>query len=461
MNKFILTFIILLFSISNSFSQSDYTTGRSTQLYWTHRPDIADSCYEFTFLNDMPIFPFVPCAVSIQLQYFNDCNFGKYYIFDSVNQTKIHNPLSATLVRQTPQKGIVDTICGNFPPLNIGGNSANFWVRAKTSPLRRRVVYKGLAYLPEGCNKWWFFTTTSGGGPDGQITYYPNGTLEDMSVFYPMLDKSNIDSIGYDNYTQHSRTFGISDQNILCRNLNNESKMGNSSIRFVNPPLTYCSKNQKIEYCPGPLDPDGDSIVILITDILKNDVGNFWSYQDSAGNNSNHFYTFDSYYAPLPGQTGPNPIRYNPINNPFDTDSTFVLDNSTGRTTFKAKREMFVTLMYVAKEYRGAVVTPFHQYRQVYTFPFYIESCAPVGVANAVKAVAFTIVPNPAADKTEIRCSETFTSVEILNTFSEVVFKRRKIDATNNIEVNTIDWPEGIYLVTIDGRYSSKLVIHK
>jgi hypothetical protein len=67
-------------------------------------------------------------------------------------------------------------------------------------------------------------------------------------------------------------------------------------------------------------------------------------------------FTENRYFAPLPGQTGPNPLRYNALNNPFDTDSTFHLVDSTGKITFAAQSVMEPILSYTIKEYRNNIL---------------------------------------------------------------------------------------------------------
>jgi hypothetical protein len=79
----------------------------------------------------------------------------------------------------------------------------------------------------------------------------------------------------------------------------------------------------------------------------------FFSPTDSAGNPVSEVFTSNRFFAPLPGATGPNPPRFNAQNNPFDTDSTFHVTDSTGKTTFTAQSAMQPVLYYSAKKYRN------------------------------------------------------------------------------------------------------------
>jgi hypothetical protein len=81
--------------------------------------------------------------------------------------------------------------------------------------------------------------------------------------------------------------------------------------------------------------------------------GPFFSPTDSAGNPVSEVFTNNRFFAPLPGATGPNPPRFNAQNNPFDTDSTFHVTDSTGKTTFTAQSAMQPVLYYSAKKYRN------------------------------------------------------------------------------------------------------------
>ena len=86
--------------------------------------------------------------------------------------------------------------------------------------------------------------------------------------------------------------------------------------------------------------------------------------ENSVGTPVADVFARENYYAPLPGQTGPNPIRYNSVNNPFDTDSTFNVVDSTGKTTFTAKSAMEPVLVYKAREYRNGKFVSENYYLQ-------------------------------------------------------------------------------------------------
>ena len=335
-----------------------FTRGGASQIYWNWRPDIADSCYEFTFVNYISATSssssFCPY---INMFYWNDCDYGKNYIDVAPNGLAIVPPLHDTLYRVTSYTGIVDTFCGFNAPYNAG--TAINTVQT-TSPHRKELIYRGLVYLPEKCKNWHFLI----GHYDYLCVSFSDRILNcfngsDISPYTNL--KSNYDSLFYDMYRNRLNKVALA-YGIYSCSMNNLDFPDNSSIRFTSQPMYYFRTDKPVEYNPGPYDPDHDSIEITISDTLKSThvgisgpgyIGEFFMKTDSAGVPNADVFTENHYFAPLPGQIGTNPFRFNAENNPFDTDSTFHLADSTGKTTFTAKSEMEPLLYYKAKKYRN------------------------------------------------------------------------------------------------------------
>ena len=349
----------LFFLFVTSFQTSDaelFTKGATSQIYWNWRPDIADSCYEFTFVNyKTGALAFTNYCSKITLFYWDDCDYGKNMISDS-NGMAIIPPLHDTLYRITHPAGVIDTFCGYNAPYDYG-LTTNF--SETTSPHRRMVVYRGLIYLPEKCRNWHFVISEFNGFC---VSYADEVELYNNTSYGFINTKSNIDSLCFDTYTGNIEPPMII-RGVYGCSMNNLDFPNNSSVRFTSPPIYYYATDKLVEYNPGPYDPDHDSLSITITDTIRtssilvsssgpNFIGNFFRQNDASGNPYDKVFTENVYFAPLPGQIGPNPLRFNAQNNPFDTDSTFHLVDSTGRTTFNAQSTMQPILYYSAKKYR-------------------------------------------------------------------------------------------------------------
>lgn len=360
--KIFLTLSVLLISIS-SYSQV-YTTGGASQLYWKWRPDIADSCYEFTFVNIKSTSNTTVTenyGANINMFYWNDCDYGKNSMVIDSTGYAIVPPLHDTLFRITSPYGILDTLCGYDVPYNTGSGVAGGF--ETNSPNRRQLIYRGLIYLPEKCRNWHFAIGNFIGwcvGNCHRITICHNATAALSTI---TNTKSNIDSFYYNTYYDSIMIKGGL-YGIYGCSMNNLDFPNNNSVQFISPIMYYFPTNKKVEYNPGPYDPDFDSLVVSIPDTILSDdwllktssigvVPHFFDLTDANGNPSSDVFTDNHYFAPLPGQSGPNPVRFNAQNNPFDTDSTFHLVDSTGKTTFTAKSEMQPLLYYSAKKYRN------------------------------------------------------------------------------------------------------------
>jgi len=355
-----LIFLSLIIGAYLNLKSQAFNRGESAQMYWTYRPDIGTNCYEFTYESyltrngsSIPDYH----SNGINMYYWNDCNYGKTWIGAS-DTGFVNEPLHITLARSVNPYGIIDTFCGFDMPYNTASESP-VDDDLLDSPHKKMLQYKGIVCLPEKCNQWHFAI--------GAYKYVCIDASDKAGIFANIVTSSdtfvlsNIDNLCYSPYfgsmTNSSGGWGV----VGC-SFNNTNYPDNSSARFLSPPAYYFSIGKEAEYNPGPYDPDHDSISITIVDTMKTTlmlltwppgVRNSFKVNDTAGNPYPDVFTYNIFFAPLPGQTGPNPIRYNAVNNPFDTDSTFHIIDSTGEVTFTGQSVMYPILYYRARDYRN------------------------------------------------------------------------------------------------------------
>ena len=353
--------IILIASFNITDAQQKYTAGGYGQMYWDWRPDIADSCYEFTYINyrftSEHAYDNTICS-SITLYFWDDCNYGKNYINGYwPGNTYTNVPLHA-LLSPTTSTAVFDTFCG-YPVIHNNIASAQ-----RREPNRRKIIYKGLVYLPEKCKNWHFILGAYNNscsidfGCDAEWLVAKKASASYVNVL------SNLDSIIFDTFTgQQEKGPHIVNGFYGC-SFNNVDFPNNSSPRFLSTPIYSFQWKQNVECNPGLYDPDHDSMYVQIADTIRQTLRfryapmptpfpiDGFSVTDWNGNPSPDVFLNKMYYAPVPGATGPNPQRYTP-ENPFDTDSTFLLDHQTGKTTFKANSIMEPALFYSVKDYRN------------------------------------------------------------------------------------------------------------
>jgi len=355
--KIILAILFILTSIFSN-AQQVFTKGASAQLYFDWRPDLGPDYYEFTYKTLTPASSTNHIhSNTINLYFWDDCNYGK--LFMGASDTGFTNePLHDTLFRMVPQYGLLDTFCGYDTPymtsLPYGST-----IELTISPHRKLLVYKGIVHLPEKCNQWHFV-----------IGAYKNvcfdiseraGLMPNRVVPTDTFLRSNLNENSFYPYYMNERQSSLANS-VVGVSFNNSNFPDNSSIRYLGQSAYYFPVGYDVTFNPCPYDPNHDSLEIAIIDTIKSTnwltqwssgIWKFFKINDSAGNPHQEVFTNNLYYAPLPGQSGPNPILYNSINNPFDTDSTFVLVDSTGETRFTAQSEMDPILYYRARDYRN------------------------------------------------------------------------------------------------------------
>jgi len=183
---------------------------------------------------------------------------------------------------------------------------------------------------------------------------------------------TNLDTVDYWNYP-NIPGMGIAYGSWAIAQIN--SFISNSNPYFLSYPVAHFPKGVPITYKQLAVDPDGDSLV--------------WSSLHMVFGDTVHGFKPPSFWAPfavqkecptapnlglpsspvstgmkkvpgyqcIPGTgTFPNCLRYDPVYNPFDTDSTFYLNPQTGDVTFTAQSSpQYAWLLLRCDEYRNGV----------------------------------------------------------------------------------------------------------
>lgn len=369
--RFYITFLIINLNLMLIQAQpTQFTLGGAQQLYWNWRPDISDSSYEFILetYNTVNYSQLTTCS-RIGIYYWNECTYTKPY-FNCTNTspgvvTCANNLLYDTLFKVTTGNGEFDSLCGYINPYNFGMSGiADTYTR--TSPNRFKVRYKGIITLPEKCSKWHFSIgdiNLFDCNGTGDIAYRTSNRRPSGSS--PAFELSNIDSFTYIGWYDSIQAMPVNMGSFHMVTLNNLDFQNNNSPRCLHTPWHVSPIGQKSIVSPAPFDPDHDSLDIQIADtIFSNPLPNsypsanwiFFVMQNANGDYSNNLFMFKNWFAPLPGQTGTNPLRYDAKYNPFDTDSTFQLDPQTGEVSFVAQSEMHPLLYFSIKDYRNGIL---------------------------------------------------------------------------------------------------------
>ena len=358
-----------------------------------HRPDIADSAYEFFYrLNDANyaykriVSPLITFTISngyqAELVLTDSCG-GRFHIVDTFDMT-IHLPnigryISDT-IHQNPYTGYPNTAsihqnCSGLPADTITRLNGEFtWFPMDTMTYQREYWYSKIIYLPYTCGKW-------------QIHRYPGGVSFPPTTTsnYPQIDTSTnmrFDCIPntYATTPPYVYVYGGNDSVHMLSHypLIQFSNLVSNQMPHYLSQLDYrCPINKWTSIPLNAVDPDGDSLVFSASP--GNAVGWATSYrgQDAAQYGEIlPFYAHTQYnmttlqwdtlalqmdtlwdgYQCIPGSANqfPNCVTYNHVNNPFDCDSTYSVDPQTGEIRFFSKtvgQHVYVTVR--VDEYRN------------------------------------------------------------------------------------------------------------
>ena len=390
MKKNIIIIIVLAFSLcyGDINAQLDpflnYQMVGGSEIILIHRPDIGDTAYQVRFRINRPCHS---CAnnqygfTSPNVLSFTDtCNY-KYQNFNvtyfaGVNSNNKHAQLFINpYTGDSLQVPLYKQCAAGYPPIQLQPPGYQLIIAPiqDTFLLLRDYWYDTIIFLPEKCGKWQVvnygvayngFVNFAVGGFAG----YSIGTNVDTTDFF---------DYGITGWSYDQR--GVTQINTL---------VPNSNPYFLSLPTGIYRKGVPAVYKQNPIDPDGDSLVFKSIDLVYYDTVWKWKPQSywqpfipHLKSGIPYYLGIDSVegglrkvpggYACVPG-TGPYPScnRYDPVYNPFDTDSTFYLNPSTGDISFTAQSSpQFVHLLLQCDEYRngtwvGAV------YRRVNFFIF-------------------------------------------------------------------------------------------
>ncbi|MBL7753994.1 MAG: hypothetical protein JNM44_05910, partial [Chitinophagaceae bacterium] len=253
---------------------------------------------------------------------------------------------------------------------NFGNGSGNIQPGFRdTFELLRDYWYDTLVNLPEPCGLWQIH--------DGGIAPWWSGTSycgygSGPSAFgSDFWFGSNVD-------TNYSPTYiygnGVPNgADVSCKNgvTQINTSVANSSPYFLSYPTGVFVRNVPSFYAMNAVDPDGDSLVFSSISLVFPDsaqgnrpMSHFTPWAPfrqcidySASGNDTVITCFRNlnYLCP-PGSVYPNCPRYDPVYNPFDTDSTFHINPNTGDITFIAKSAPQSPDLYIrCEEYRNGV----------------------------------------------------------------------------------------------------------
>lgn len=370
MKRFHLLVLLHFWGLFAHAQPTQFTAGGAQQLYWNWRPDISDSSYEFVLETYNAVyFSSLNSCSRVGIYYWNECTYTKPY-FNCTSTSPgvvscVNNLLFDTLFKVTPGYGEFDSLCGYSNPYNFG-MSGNTDTYTRTSPNRYKLMYRGVVTLPEKCSKWHFSIgdispfDCNGMGDFAVRTSNKNGTSS-IAAF----EMTNVDSFIYQGYTNGINTIPVNYGSMHMVTINNLDFQDNNSPRCLTPPWHVSPLGQKSMVSPAPFDPDHDSLDIKIADTIYSNVlpsyfptlnWQFFLMQNANGDFSNDLFMIKNWFAPLPGQTGPNPLRYDAKYNPFDTDSTFQLDAQTGQVSYIPQSEMHPLLYFSIKDYRNGIL---------------------------------------------------------------------------------------------------------
>ncbi|MCB0697505.1 MAG: immunoglobulin domain-containing protein, partial [Chitinophagaceae bacterium] len=211
-----------------------------------------------------------------------------------------NNPCTNTSGSRTMQK--LTTLPGNLPngaQVSTGCANQKNTCDSLQSPIPgyREWWYSVDYTLPSACSSWTFSVTVAVRNPSANIVGLPNFYVETV--------------------------------------LNSVDAPGNSSPVFSVKPVPYVCLNQFYNYNNGGVDPNGDSVAFEVLTPLTSS-GNCASSPSSC-----------SYQSASPSLSIPT--------NPFQTNNTFTISNTTGELGFTPALLGAHTVSIRAKEYRNSV----------------------------------------------------------------------------------------------------------
>lgn len=331
----------------------NYQCEGGSEFVLKHRPDISDSTYQIYFRRSGISYRtingpnyYAGSVNSISLM--DTCN----YFYTSVN-IPIYNILTNPPLVKNPFTGDstgkrIFKVCGTgFPDSTIINDT---WVTPQfrdTFELIKDFWYDTVVTLPEKCGKWQIRNSI---GPTNNYSCSLMGTSFGLNT--------NLDTV--------LDIFPDPDFNDMNAILQFNSYYPNQTPQFLSHPTAIAIKGQPFTFSMNAFDPDQDSLVfssvtavgVYDTNLVIPKSAEFIPACRSIDFSIFPFDTtyrghFPAKYACIPNT---NCTLYNPITNPFDTDSTFTIDPKTGDIQFIAQSAFQSAMVYVKyDEYRNGV----------------------------------------------------------------------------------------------------------
>lgn len=374
--RLVLTTSLLLLFVGYSKAQFPPLTHQlygGSELILRHRPDLSDSSYQLFMRYTLPC---KSCAgggfnlgfgtlAYLPINFYNTCNYtSQQYVvwFHKINDELSLNPFTG----DSASKRIFNMCSPQYPEYIVGPNNIPATHTILPGFQDTFVVLKDYWYskvftLPEKCATW---QLAEHGFHNFECIMAVNVYGRDLTI------ATNLDSTDYFNYGPYQglvySTRGITQIN---------TTVSNSSPYFLSYPVAHYPKNTAVKYQQHAVDPDGDSLVWSSLHMVWYDTVHgikplsYWSpfipqkECPSAPYYNMPFSAVSSGLKKVPGYecipgtgTLPNCIKYDPVYNPFDTDSTYYLNPSTGEVSFTAKSApQTARLLLRCDEYRQGV----------------------------------------------------------------------------------------------------------
>jgi hypothetical protein len=341
-----------------------------TEFIFKHRPDISDTTYQLFFRKNLAWYRYSASG-------------GGYLLGTNPNISLVdtcnykYQPISFNLVDNNPllslnqfngdsaSKRIFPVCNSTFPdtvitPWGTSGGIIHSGFK-DTFELIRDYWHDTIIHLPEKCGLWqvqqgalWLMPNDCG---------YTGSGLTPINVLH--YSGTNIDTslyVGYGSNKGYAHT-GITQINTL---------LPNSSPYFLSYPTLVTVKNVSTFFAMNAVDPDGDSLSfssvnMVFPDTVQGDhPASYFSpwvpfrqcvwYGPTYNDTTTTCFRTQKYNC-IPGSgVLPNCVRYDAVYNPFDTDSTFLLNPATGDFSFTAKSAyQSAKLVIRCDEYRNGV----------------------------------------------------------------------------------------------------------
>jgi len=370
MNKYIILFFLCL--LVSYFSQAQITTQTNghfqsmggNDMILRYRPDISDSTYMLYFHADKICYRCYDNQSYYPNDPYNMVEIGATRHFSLTDTCSHSNTFIKYDIGLTPARMVKNPFTGDSTEQHIFKTCSPQYPFIVDSPNSTNQAYPYLKYfyqdtflalkdywielpvqLPTTCGYWqaqafWKNTTIN----------YCN--ISTVSTSHNLLYATNIDTLKAGNFFYSGNTYNWS-QN-LSSTCHISNLVPNSNPYFLSNPSAFYFKNTPSVYHQNAIDPDGDSLVFTsISPVFLDTVHGWqpqsfwWPYIPKECPNGNAVYNYPGaissglrkvdYACAKTNANYPTCVRYDPVHNPFDTDSTFFVNPQNGDISFTGK----------------------------------------------------------------------------------------------------------------------------